>query len=328
MNANPAHPPQTRNRWLDLLKVLVSIALLAWLLRAIDLRETLATLRGINLPLLVLAWLLYQSGMFIRGGRWRSLVTALGYQSSWLRLASLYYVGTFFGTLLPTGFGGDVVKAYELARDIGQVTDAAGTVLIDRWMGLLVLFIQALVALPFSLALVPRAMALMVGGLGLGALAATALLFEPAWQQRVVNRLPSWLARLGRKWLELSETAVHGYGRRGLMQALLYSAVFNLVHVVNHWVIGLALGVHVSLAYYFIFVPIISLSLTLPISISGIGVRDNAFVVLFKLAQVAQPQAFAMGITVFALQLTTAFIGGVIYAVQGARGTMGQQRAP
>ncbi len=326
MNTNPTRPPQPHNRWFDLLKALVSIALLALLLRTMDLRETLATLRGINLPLLALAWLLYQAGMFIRGGRWRSLVAALGYQSSWLRLASLYYVGTFFGTLLPTGFGGDVVKAYELARDIGQATDATGTVLIDRWLGLLVLFIQALVALPFSLNLVPRAMALTVGGLGLGALVATGLLFEPAWQQRMVSRLPGLLARLGHKWLELSETAVHGYGRQGLMQALLYSAAFNLLHVVNHWVIGLALGVHISLAYYFIFVPIISLSLTLPISISGIGVRDNAFVVLFRLAQVAQPQAFAMGITVFALQLTAAFIGGVIYTVQGIRGTMGQRR--
>ncbi len=327
MTNDSTPPPEAKRRWLDLLKALVSVALLALLIYRIDLNETLMALRSINLWLLAAAWLLYQSGMFIRSERWRALITSLGYPSSSLRLTALYYVGTFFSTMLPTGFGGDVVKAYELARDVGHAADAAGTVLIDRWLGLLVLFIQALVALPFSMGLVPRSIGLSIGGLGLGALLATLLLFEPGWQQRFVSRLPGVLGRLGRKWLELSETAVHGYGRAGLTRALLFSVIFNLVHVINHWVIGLALGVNISPGYYFLLVPIISLSLTLPISISGIGVRESAFVALFALADVPQPQAFAMGLTVFALQISAAIIGSVIYAVQGIRGTMGRRRS-
>jgi hypothetical protein len=316
-----------RNRWLDLFKALISLALLALLVSRVDLSKTLAALRGINLLLLLVAWLLYQLGMFIRGERWHSLVKSLKYQSGFWRLTALYYVGTFFSTMLPTGFGGDVVKAYELARDVGNAADATGTVLVDRWLGLLVLLIQALAALPFGLNLVPRSVELTVGGLGLGALIATVLLFEPTWQRRLVNMLPGVLARFGRKWLELSETAVHGYGRSGLAWALVYSTAFNLVQIINHWVVGLALGADISLVYYFLFVPIISVSLTLPISISGLGVREGAFVALFALAGVAEPQAFAMGITIFSLQLTTAVIGGVIYTAQGVRGTMGQRKS-
>jgi len=88
-----------------------------------------------------------------------------------------------------------VVKAYELSQDMDNAADAAGTVLIDRWLGLLVLFIQALVVLPFNLNLVPRPTAVAVGGLGVGAVLATALLFEPAWQRAWCLACPaSWAA--------------------------------------------------------------------------------------------------------------------------------------
>lgn len=314
MDSTYARP---RNHWL---KVLVSLALLALLVRRVDLGDTLARLRGIHLPLWLAAWLLYQTGMLIRAGRWRTLVTALGYRPGLLRLTGLYYAGAFFSTMLPTGFGGDVVKAYELAQDVGHLADATGTVLMDRWLGLLVLFIQALVVLPFSLDLVPRSVAWSIGGLGLGALLATVLLFEPAWQRRLINVLPGALARLGHKWLAISETAVHGYGAGNLARALLYSIVFNLTHVVNHWLIGLALGVQAPPGYYFLFVPLISLSLTLPISISGIGVREGAFAALFGLAGVPSEQGLAMGIAFFALQLSTAAVGGVMYAARALRG--------
>jgi uncharacterized membrane protein YbhN (UPF0104 family) len=325
MTLNSTQGSKPSRLWQNLLKAGVSLALLALLISTTDLGHTWDALRNIDPPLFVVALLLYHAGIAIRGGRWGTLVAALGCQPGLRRLTGLYYVGMFFGTMLPTGFGGDVVKAYELSQDMGNAADAAGTVLIDRWLGLLVLFIQALLVLPFNLKLVPRPTALAVGGLGAGAVIATALLFEPAWQRGLVSRLPGVLGRLGNKWLAISETAVHGYGRRSLAQALLYSLAFNLVHVINHWVIGLALGVHISIGYYFLFVPLISLSLTLPISISGLGVREGAFVALFRLAGVAQPQAFAIGITVFVLQLTSAIVGGAIYATQGLQATINQR---
>ena len=48
------------------------------------------------------------------------------------RLAELYFVGNFFNMFLLSGFGGDVVRILEAARNVpGNI--ATGTVLLDRF---------------------------------------------------------------------------------------------------------------------------------------------------------------------------------------------------
>ncbi len=65
------------------------------------------------------------------------------------RLLYLYYVGNFFNTFLPSGFGGDAVKMYELARYSRRGSESVGTVLVDRLTGIIVLFVMGLVVWPF-----------------------------------------------------------------------------------------------------------------------------------------------------------------------------------
>jgi uncharacterized protein (TIRG00374 family) len=311
------------HRLSPILRVGVSLVLLYVLLSQIGLGDTLATLRSGDAGLLIAAFLLYQLGVVLRAYRWQVLLQALGARLGLARLTVLYYVGTFFSNFLPSGVGGDVIRAYELTRDGPSAVAAASTVIVDRATGLLMLLAMALVALAFSYQLldpqVVGVIAVVCGGtfVGLGV-----VIIADRWLQapgrRASHRWPpaGWIWRLvdrvtGTKFYQ----SFREYGRSALSQALGLSVVFNVLLIVTNVLLAWAFGVRVSLWYFFLFIPIISFSLLLPISLSGLGVREGAFVVLFGQAGVPANLALAMSLAFYGVNLATGLIGGVLYAI-------------
>jgi hypothetical protein len=57
----------------------------------------------------------------------------------------------------------------------------------------------------------------------------------------------------------------------------------------------------------------------LPVSMSGLGVREGAYVYLFAQAGVSTAQALAMSLLIYALRVAAGLVGGVLYALQGFR---------
>ena len=78
------------------------------------------------------------------------------------RLVRLYFVGTFFNIFLLSGFGGDAIRMMELARHSKRTPEAIVTVLVDRATGLWVLFVLALLALPFGASGIPQETVLLI----------------------------------------------------------------------------------------------------------------------------------------------------------------------
>ena len=140
-----------RKRLFDILKIVVSAGLLVYLLVfQIDVRELWSVVRQARWGYLVVAMILMIMGTALRAVRWQVLLQALDIHVPLRRLVQLYFIGAFFNIFLPTGLGGDAVKMAELARSTGRAPEAVGTTLVDRATGLWVLFVLALLALPFS----------------------------------------------------------------------------------------------------------------------------------------------------------------------------------
>jgi len=310
-----------KTRLLDLLKISLSVGLLALLFRRIGLGEAIAAIREMDLRAFVAAFLLFLVGVLIRAYRWQGLLEAVQLGVSLRRLVVLYFVGSFFNTFLPTGVGGDVVRVYELSRDSRRTPESVGTVFVDRLAGLVVLFGLALVALPFSGQLITTELKLVILTIAGGGILLAWLLFQRSWIDRVLG-LPPLGIRLRGKVMDLYQ-AVHACGTGATGRALGVSLLFNLLLISVVAVLALGLGIQVSLWYFLLFVPLISLSLTLPISISGLGVRETTFVLLFGQAGVEQPQAFALSLAFYGVTVATGLVGGALYALEGMRGLVG-----
>ncbi len=120
--------------------------LLALILRQVHWAEVRAALRRIDLGWLAVAWGLFLLGVIVRAVRWQTLLNALGVHRPLRELSAWYFVGGFFNVILPTGFGGDAVRVAELAQDTQRLDLALNSVVVDRYLGLMVLLGMGLAA--------------------------------------------------------------------------------------------------------------------------------------------------------------------------------------
>jgi uncharacterized membrane protein YbhN (UPF0104 family) len=310
--------PKRRNRLLNILKVAISLAGLLVIALTQDVPEGLGLLLDMDwLPFLA-ALLLFLSGALVRAYRWGSLVWALGVQVSWWRLVDLYFVGAFFSQFLPTGVGGDAVKMYELSRDDRKAAPAISSVLVDRFLGLFVLFAMALVALVWGHELVEPQERLLIATVFAVSLVGVALLLQRTWIEAVGRRLG--VDRLLGRFKVLGElyASLHLYGPAALLKATSASAVWNLILILAYYLLGLAVGINLHLWYYFLFVPIISAALLVP-SVGGLGVREGITVILFTQVGAGESSALALGLAYLITLWITALIGAVLYFSQGLR---------
>jgi len=300
----------------SILKIGLSLGLLAFVFRHVGWQEAWESLQAAQLPYLAVALLLHVVGLPVRAFRWQILLTSLGINIPLSQLTRLYFVGSFFNTFLPTGIGGDVVRIYELGRESGQPAAAIGTVLVDRATGLLVLLLMAMVVLPFGHHLISPQIAWIIACLFLGGWGGSWLILQRDWLEKW--GLLRFLSKV--KHIDKVYEAMHACGFKAISGALAASFVFNLLLIATSYLVGVSLGVHVSIGYFVLFVPIISSLLALPISLSGLGVREGGYVYLFGQAGVAPPLALTMSLLIYVLNLATGCVGAVLYIVEAARG--------
>jgi uncharacterized membrane protein YbhN (UPF0104 family) len=314
-----------RHRLFNLLRMVISLGLLAFLLARVGLRETWESLQGANIGYLWAVFLLYLSSILLRSYRWRIFLNAQGVRASLPKLISLYLIGVFFNLVLPSGFGGDVVRVYELSQYSSRTASSITTVFMDRLSGFLALFAMATSALAFSYRLVPPEVGATIILIFLTSLVGTGALFSRSLWRRLkgLPLLSSLAQRGGVKELYLSAQI---YSLVPLLQAISLSLAFNILLMIMNYLAALSFGVRISFLYFLLFIPIISLLLALPISLSGLGVREGAYVYLFSRVGVPPSSALAISLSIYAVTVATGLIGAFIYALVGYRGVRGEKR--
>jgi uncharacterized membrane protein YbhN (UPF0104 family) len=311
--------------WLNVLRVLISVGGLAFVFLTNDWRKILAELGAANLRYLLAAFTLFVVSLVIRAYRWFVLVRGLDPTVPFGRLLRLYFVGQFFSTFLPSGYGGDVIRALELTQDTDP-SAAIGTVLLDRMTGLLVNFAIGLIVLPFNAARMELwlvGLLIVVAG---GGLVAGALILEGRLLRRLTRWLPAKLSLAGEGPLARVYAAITGCGWRAVLSAFGVSVVFNIMNVVINWLCGQALDIGVGLGYFFVVTPLLSVSTLIP-SIGGWGIREPVSMALFAPTGAADEVAAALGASIGLITLAAGLVGGVVYAVEGVLGLRSRPQA-
>ncbi len=308
-------------RWFNILKIVISAGLMIYLLAfQVNLGQLWQVVCQARWGYLVAAMVLMIVGTALRAVRWQVVLQALDITVPLRRLVHLYFVGAFFNIFLPTGLGGDAVKMAELAHSTGRAPEAIGTTLVDRATGLWGLFVLALLALPFSYALLPQGWLpiIALGTLG-GVIGGWVVMGTP-----LVPWLGSKVRLPGQEKLERFYRSVSQLGYRALGKACIVSLVFDLLLILFNVLIASGLNVDQPLGVFLLFTPIISFSLALPISIGGLGVREQTYVLLFGSLGVSDAAAAAMSLINYALtNLVVGLLGGVLYALEGTKGLTG-----
>lgn len=307
-----------KNR-LGLIKIILSLVLLAVVLAQLNLHELWHELQTIDLGLFGLSVLAYLMGIGIRAYRWQLLFRALGERISLWRLIELYLIGTFFNHFLPTGMGGDVVKIYEVSRRESQASTAISTTLADRLVGILGSSLVALVAVLVDRKDVPATIVQAVLTVSLGIVIGTLMLTQRKWLDAIIARLGPAQRAMTRPRLQKLYQALTGYTLGDVLKSALVSLPFTATLVLTQVLIARAMGVGLAFKYFVLFVPLIALANVLPISFNGLGVREGTYQLLFVPVGVHAAAAVAMSLAFHVVRLIAGLLGGGVYILSGVR---------
>ncbi|MCS6886196.1 MAG: lysylphosphatidylglycerol synthase transmembrane domain-containing protein [Acidobacteriota bacterium] len=291
-----------------LLKLTVSFALIAAMLCRAGFGETMAKLTSASLSWLLAAAVAYFLGVFLRAWRWRVLLAGLEIKATIGQLSRLYLVGFFFNQIIPTGIGGDAMRAYMLAAKGVGSAKVANSVVVDRAAGLYSLLLMGAVAMLLRPYMVPKSTAVLLGAMVALATITVVLVFWSAGRL-TLDMLPQRLKGRVTKLITDFYSAFAAYKLGTLLNAVLISFLFNLLLVLTNIFLAEALAINVSAWHLLFFVPIISATLLIPFSINGAGTRELTYVYLLGQVGISAESALAMSLSMYGLNLLLGILG-------------------
>jgi hypothetical protein len=300
------------------LKILVSAALLVFLLRRADTARLIEILYAAAGGYLLVAMLGYLVGQVLCSFRWALLASPLGFKNPFKDFLAFYFIGMFFNLFAPSTVGGDVGRVFYLARDASRLAPSGSkptmasaliSVVADRVVGLAVLVWIAAAAL------------LLFPGYGLPATIryatfAIAAATVACWF--LVPKLSAIAARYRASiadGLRAARESYRGKGRVAVVIVLL-SAVVHAIQALIQLALGWSLGLEIPWTYCFILYPLVGLFSAIPISFNGIGLREGGYLYLLLHIGVSSEKAIAFGILWFFIVVVDSLIGAGVFVMR------------
>jgi uncharacterized protein (TIRG00374 family) len=308
----PARPAQ----WKLWLRIAISVALLAFLVSRIHLDTLLPEHPRLSTLFYFVAGLAFAGGgIVLSAWRWQRALVVFDAHVPLRTLVSHYFAGQFFGNVLPSTIGGDVLRVRWGAKTIGSGQISFASVVLERLTGFVALPLLAVLGFVLrpSLVDVDHAwIALVISAVALVML--VAILYAAA-HPRLAGRFrdhENWMRFVGAVHVGIDRLRRHPRMAIGVLgAAVLYQA--STVAVV--YCVVRTLGVDIPVAAVIAFAPAVAMAQVLPLSLSGLGVREGMLVILLNPLGVSNGRAVAIGLLWYAMMLIVSLFGAPMFAV-------------
>jgi glycosyltransferase 2 family protein len=304
-------------------RLVIGLVLIVALIPTLATVEFWITLASVNVPLVIVALILSIASVASKAWRWGVVMRWRGIHLSPGYLLFSYFIGMFFNNFLPSGMGGDVVRAYEAARDTGRGAESVTAILIERGSGMLAVFAAGSL---FALGVpnLPTGIALLVHALFIGSIVAVWAMWLDATGQvlaAIGARLPTKLTGIWSKIVRVyDEFRLYRREWRLLAEVMAQSIITLILTLASVYTLLLAFDEPVSFAAFAAFYAIATAVDVIPISLNGLGVREGVYV--FFLGLIGVPRAVALGVALLVrlLVLIQAAMGGIAFVWRNVRG--------
>jgi len=294
-----------------LIRLLVSVSILAVILHSIDIRQAWREVPNARPDWLLLALLMQFGSIAVAAYRWQLIMRNLGFGQSFSFYRDSYFKGMFFNQGLPTSIGGDALRVLDVANRGFRKRDALYGVAIDRIAGLGALLLLTLVAQLVDPDLLPaQVYRPILWLLTAGLLGFSGLCFLGRW---------SWLGRHPQLAVLklLSDRLLQAVSRHRFL-LLASSLLVPLLAMLAFFAVGRALGLRYDLVTYLAIVPPALVLTVIPISIAGWGVREGVLVSLFSLIGADRTVVLMMSL-IYGMLLILASLPGLVVFLKSRR---------
>jgi len=279
----PVAPKTSRADWKLILRLLVTFLLIGflfwWLKRTNNLPLVLEHLSHIDPWWLALSGLTFLVSIVLSALQWHLLLRIQDIRLPFGRTFGFYMIGQFFSNFLPTNWGGDFVRIYDIGVYNKEWEKGTASIVMDRLLGFVLLFLIGLFCAFFrywhELKNWRWMLILIAAGFILGVL--FFILFDmgivAGWVRKI--RSSSGLIRKILHFTERLFVSLELYQREPWTLVVLPVALITqYLRVLMNVFIGIGLGFALPFESYFLIIPVIGLVTALPLTINGIGIRE------------------------------------------------------
>lgn len=254
--------------------------------------------------------------------QWKMLLEKQGVHMGYGHLLKLYYVGLFFNNFMPGNVGGDVKKIYDIRMQSGQDTVGAGltATMFDRLFGLFFITVFALGVGALFFIHDPEQRAFIWPSIWI--FLGFCVMFAALCSRRIGN----FLAKICAKILpaKIENKINHLFGRfQQFRSAKLWitisilSALTQSLRIFVHYFCGIAIGVDLTMSWYFYYIPLVAIVSALPISIGGFGPRELLAQSLFARAGVPGLESVVIQLLAYFVSLVLSLFGAFAFLLGG-----------
>lgn len=297
------------------LRFVIGIGLIAVLLWRFNVTTILTHIRQLMFLYVCYACSAYLLFVVFSAWRWQVLLDHKRFKIPLIRTIAIYFIALFFNNLLPTTVGGDIMRVVYVMEK--RRADALATVIVDRILGFVGLFLFALGAVVFMIIDKRQTefLPFMLAGF-----IAVVLITYVFFSERAYGILSPVIGKI--KVLRLGDRLNHLHGAAtdfgGAWSVIILCVVLSviiqaLLAIAPFFVIRGMGNMDISIVPFFIYVPIINVISMVPVSLNALGVREYSYVLLFERAGLQGETAIAVSLVSFFLIFALSLLGGVAF---------------
>ncbi|MDI7268625.1 MAG: lysylphosphatidylglycerol synthase transmembrane domain-containing protein, partial [Myxococcota bacterium] len=300
-------------------KIAVSGGLIAFVLYRIGRQAEWGDLAGrlasLSAPWVALAFAAQLGAMCFTIWRWRLLLEGQEMDVPLRHLVGAFMIGRFIGTFTPSTIGLDGYRMYDMAKHSGLVVRSVSVILVEKIIGFFVLSLLVLATLPWGLGILPGSTLASIGALySVPFILALVLLAKPTLIGRLLGLVFRPGTALGAK-VEKAAAAVTTYeARRGkLVRAVLAGLPVHVLTIFIFVSTGMAIGAPISVTDMLFVGPLVITATVLPVSLSGLGVREAAYIFLLTRTGVTVGEAALLSFLGYLVGRAISLFGGLVW---------------
>ena len=297
----------------------VSAAALAALLRFVPVRELMKALTHVSVDVLVSALVVLLIGHAVAAAKWRLLQGGNTGLSLALALRA-HFCGVMANLWLPGVVGGDLVRAGMILSRTKRPTLVVLASLVDRIVDSLALLCLAGIGLALVGDSSPNARHLLMAGAGVTTV--FALLVLGGYRYVKARPVKPKFTQL----MEAIDLMVQQPGRVGC--AFLISIAVQTAFIIVNVNLGRAVGMAAPISAWFLAWPLAKIAALVPISAAGLGIREAALVVLMRPFGDPSSAVMAAGLLWQAVFIFGGILGSCVFFLVPGGGRAAEIPAP
>lgn len=296
------------------LRLIITILILFFILRNVNILQLFNILKNSNLFFLFLAVLTVGLVCFIVALRWQLVLKLYNFDVSLIKAFKIYNIAFFFNNFLPSTVGMDFIRGAYIVSDQKRIADVISSIIIERWIGLLgiIVYISITPLLFFKYGITKYFLYVSVVGITASIIFLTVLISDKIFTFFVSIFSKITIFKIGERINSLMYSLrIVKHRKQDLLYNLFLSIMIQVVFVFTNHLIVVSQGLSIRLVDEIIYVPFISIISMIPVTINGLGLREWAYINFFNLT--TKEEILSLSLTFFIVSVIYSLVGGVIF---------------